>query len=190
MKSLLCSLLVISSFFVQAQKMEVGAIDVYGGMSLIYPKTSNYILGADYKTKTPLFFLGVDYGLSEKFALGIQFNMSSYNAEQPGAGQITYTDLDMTGFYLIGKYFVPVDLKGLQPYVSLQTQLMIYRYHTYYVVTSGQSSDVTPGSGPKIYLGLYAGARYNINDRFSAFGEIGFNGWSTLNVGAGYRIKK
>jgi opacity protein-like surface antigen len=174
----------------QAQKMDVGVIDVYGGMSLIYPKTTNFVFGADYKVKTPMFFLGVDYGLSEKFSVGIQFSKSSYNAEQPGAGQITYTDLDITGFYLVTKYFVPLDLKGLQPYVSLQPQLVVYQYHTYYTVTGGQSSDVTPGSSAKIYLALYAGARYNLNDRFSAFGEIGINGWSLLNLGASYRLKK
>jgi len=190
MKSFLCSLLVMASYIAHAQKMDLGVIDVYGGTSLIYPKTSNYILGADYKVKTPMFFAGIDYGVSEKFSLGIQFSKSSYNAQQQGVGQITYTDLDMTGFYLLGKYFVPLDLKGLQPYVSLQTQFMIYRYHTFYTVTNGQSSDVTPGSGLKMYMALYAGARYNLNDRFSAFGEIGINGWSLLNLGASYRIKK
>lgn len=182
-----------------AQSVDAGTMDAYGGVSFIYPRAKNYILGADYKAKAPMFFLGVDYGLSEQFTFGIQFTKSYFHSDvitkdptNPGTVLSTQAiDLSMTGFYGVGKWFVPLKIKNMQPYVSLQPQFFVYSYK--YIITSaqtGQSGDPYHGSSAKVYLGAYAGTRYSFSNRLSAFGELGVGGWSVLNVGASYQFKK
>ncbi len=181
-----------------SQGVAQGSMDAYGGLSFIYPKAKNFVLGVDYKAKAPMYFLGIDFGLTEQFSFGIQFTKSNFHGDDvrmdptnPGAVASTEAiDLTMTGFYGVGKWFVPLKLKGLKPYVSLQPQFFVYSYKAVTTSNTGQTGDPYRKSTGKVYMGVYAGTRYAFSERFSAFGELGIGGWSTLNLGVNFQFKQ
>jgi len=139
------------------------------------------------------FFAKLEYGLTDNVSIGATFSYDAfiYNIQQDYTGNNGpftryFTDNariisgGLAAFYHFGK---KVHIRRLDPFLGAGIELNNIRYHAY---PQGDSTVIKFDHTLTLYL--KAGARYYISDRFSLFGDLGYERQSYLTIGCSCRF--
>ena len=168
--------------------LSIGFIDAY---------KQSYTLPAGFQKNntsgfTPV-YAKLDYGLGENFsmALAVGYDAFTYNFYQDYTGnngpftrykadEFRLFSVGLTAFYHLGKV---IRVNRLDPFVGAGLSINNIRYSAY---PQGDSLATIIKHSVTPYLKV--GARYYISDKFSLFGDLGYDKQSILSLGFSCRF--
>jgi outer membrane protein W len=139
------------------------------------------------------FFAKIEYGLTDNISLGATFGydvfvynlLQNYNGNNGAFNRYKTNNTrilsaGITGFYHLGK---ALHSKHFDPFIGLGISLNNIRYRAY---PEGDSTAIKFDHTVTPYL--KAGARYFISDKFSIFGDAGYDKQAIISLGFSCRF--
>ncbi|MBC7913345.1 MAG: hypothetical protein H7Y07_04405 [Pyrinomonadaceae bacterium] len=144
----------------------------------------------NYKGTAPFLAVGIETALWNNISVGALFGLSKFHSDVaiPKSTEHLIGDITAYNLFVTVKYHLPLAFGPISTYVHADAiGLTAYQERRSVTPVTGNSLD-EPSTNMKENYGIYAGGRYSLGKKLSAFAELGY-GYTMLNFGINKRIK-
>ncbi len=175
-------------------KTKKGNVDVYFKTGFGFMQTAKFEEQGynnathDYKGSLPFLAVGIETALWNNISVGTLIGYSKFHSDVPIPKSTDHLIGDITAYnvFVTVKYHLPLKFGPISTYVHADA-IGLTAFSERRSTLPSKTLD-EPSTNIKENYGIYAGGRYSLSNKLSAFGEVGI-GYTLLNLGINMRLK-